>query len=600
MSQPIKPLEEIAEQWFVNRQEHLDYFWAWGNNIPAPGNSSVAFAGLRRTGKTAILHRVFNRLFSEQDLVMPVFITFEEYLYRPGMMTTYDFAEHYFNAYLRSYLAFEYKRPELHQQQWNLGKLSQFAQEVQDKVALDLLADYNLLLNDTLSRFPSMQLARWAINLPKGLAGVETKPTAMFIDEFQLLADVYDPDHDRVIPITNYYQKPSESMVAPMVVSGSSVSLLFGRATGGALSGRLHYHFLDPLEPAFAMILVMRLCQNRNIPADYVFAYAVWQLTQGYPYAIESLVYSKSPAAEHYPNVDALEEVVRFELTHPRGQLFKHYNEEFHKYSKLLNDGQTTKKVMFWATQYPDERIPIKDIAKKIGVKPQDVQESLQKLEELDIVERATWSVYHGPTEPMLKRYIKYQYQYEIEELRIEQAAENVETDVRSELRKMNNIMGHFAEIVVGAVMKGFDGRTLDGPSYFSTPDPVTVPKIYKIDNPWGVIEEGRPKELDLIGEYQGYDEDEGTFTQKAWFVQVKYRKDKVTSTQVQKFLDQIHAVQDAKSYDEVTPWYVSKAGYTEPAKDRLEEEGIYYTDLGQFNGLADVFGLLGFPDKAR
>lgn len=62
-------------------------------------------------------------------------------------------------------------------------------------------------------------------------------PTAVFIDEFQILADVYDPDHDRILPITNYYQKPSESLVAPIVVSGSSVSLLLGRATSGALSG---------------------------------------------------------------------------------------------------------------------------------------------------------------------------------------------------------------------------------------------------------------------------------------------------------------------------------------------------------------------------
>ncbi|MEM7537245.1 MAG: AsnC family protein [Chloroflexota bacterium] len=255
---------------------------------------------------------------------------------------------------------------------------------------------------------------------------------------------------------------------------------------------------------------------------------------------------------------------------------------------------------MFWATEYPDQRIPVQEVAEKIGVKPQEVQESLQKLEELDIVQRVTWSVYHGPTEPMLKRYIKYQYQYEIAELTQEQAAKNIEAEVNSELRRMTNIMGHFAEIVVGAVMKGFDGRTLDGPSYFSMPHPVTVPRFYKIENRWGVIEDGSPKELDLIGEYELYDEEEGTFTSKAWFVQVKYRKDKVTSTQVQEFLNQIHAVQDAKGYDEVTPWYVSRAGYFEPAKDMLEEEEIYYTDLPQFNDLADAFGFLGFPDKVR
>ncbi|MEM7533284.1 MAG: AsnC family protein [Chloroflexota bacterium] len=600
MSQPIKPLEEIAEQWFVNRQEHLDYFWKWGNNIPAPGNSSVAFAGLRRTGKTAILHRVFNRLFNEQDVVIPVFITFEQYLYRPKMITIREFAVHYFTSYVRSYLAFTYRRPDLHQTQANLSELQKLAEEMQDKVVLPLIANYDLQVADKSNPFGATDLAAWLINMPKGQAAIREMPTAVFIDEFQILADVHDPDNDRVVPLTNYYQKPSESMVAPMVVSGSSVSILFGRATGGALSGRLRYRFLDPLDPSFAMLLVTRLCQHRNIPVDYVFAYAILQLTQGYPYAIESLVNSESPAAEHYPNINALDEVVRFELIHPRGQLFKHYNEEFHKYSKLLNDGQTTKKVMFWATQYPEQRIPVKEVAAKIGVKPQEVQESLQKLEELDIVHRVSLSVFEGPTEPMLRRFITYQYDFEIQELAKEQAAKNIELEVRSELRRMTNIMGHFAEIVVGAVMKGFDGRILDGPSYFSTSAPVPVPNIHKIENRWGVIEGGDQKELDLIGEYQGYDEEAEVFTRNAWFVQVKYRNNKVTSTDVQRFFEQIHAIKDVRGYDEVTPWYVSKAGYFEPAKKLLEEEGIYYTDLQQFNDLADAFGYLGFPAKSR
>lgn len=35
-SKPLKPLEEIGDEWFVNRQEYLDLFWEWGNSIPLP------------------------------------------------------------------------------------------------------------------------------------------------------------------------------------------------------------------------------------------------------------------------------------------------------------------------------------------------------------------------------------------------------------------------------------------------------------------------------------------------------------------------------------------------------------------------------------
>jgi len=318
--------------------------------------------------------------------------------------------------------------------------------------------------------------------------------------------------------------------VAPMIVSGSSVSLLLGRATSGALSGRLKTRVLGPLDEGHAADFVQVLGQLLNFEVTEEFIYAVCKLTQGYLFAIESLLTSASPATWGYPKLEALDEVVSFELTHPQGELFKHYNAEFHKYSKLLNDGQTTKKVMFWATQYPDTRVQVKEVAEKIGIKPQEVQEVLQKLEELDIVQRMTWSVYHGPTEPMLNRYIKYQYQYEIEELTAEDATKTLQADVNSELGQMRNIVGRFAEIVVGAVMKGFDGRTLDGPRFFSTPERVNAPRFKHIENRWGVLADDSLKELDLIAEYQLFDPTDETWTEGAWFVQVKYQKEPDTA----------------------------------------------------------------------
>ncbi len=53
-----------------------------------------------------------------------------------------------------------------------------------------------------------------------------------------------------------------------------------------------------------------------NIPLTEEFIYAVWNLTQGYPFAIESLMTSASPATQNYPDPKALDEVVSFELTH--------------------------------------------------------------------------------------------------------------------------------------------------------------------------------------------------------------------------------------------------------------------------------------------
>ena len=175
---------------------------------------------------------------------------------------------------------------------------------------------------------------------------------------------------------------------------------------------------MGPLEEGHAVDLVRTLGAKRNLALPEKFILCRLGANPGLPLCHRKPDDQRIPtAAANYPDLAALDAVVSYELTHPQGELFKHYNAEFHKYSKLLNDGTTTKQVMFWATKYPDQRIEVEEIAEKIGVAPQEVHESLQKLEELDVIQRASISMFKGPTEPMLKRFITYQYDFEIRKL---------------------------------------------------------------------------------------------------------------------------------------------------------------------------------------
>ena len=111
----LNPLPDPTSGLFVNRDYELDLFFLWGTGIPNLIQNSYALAQRaprrRRTGKTAILHQVFNRLFYEQNTsreqkpVMPVYISFSDYLHRGEPITVYEFAEEYLAGYIRSYLA---------------------------------------------------------------------------------------------------------------------------------------------------------------------------------------------------------------------------------------------------------------------------------------------------------------------------------------------------------------------------------------------------------------------------------------------------------------------------------------------------------------
>ncbi|MEZ4736024.1 MAG: hypothetical protein R3E79_53730 [Caldilineaceae bacterium] len=212
-----------------------------GQSHSAAGGFSIAFAGLRRTGKTAILHRAFNRLFTEQERVMPVFITFEPYLYRMKMITTYEVAWELFTGYLRSFLAFRHRSPELHRKIAGLQQLRQFATDAQDEIALKLFDEYDLLLSNDLTRRPSLDQCEWAIHMPRATAGIYQIPTAVFIDEFQLLADVYDPIRIEFCP------SPTIIKALRIVDCAPGCHRVVGFASVGA---RHQWGFVWPLEDA--------------------------------------------------------------------------------------------------------------------------------------------------------------------------------------------------------------------------------------------------------------------------------------------------------------------------------------------------------------
>ncbi len=582
----IEPLEDLVGDLFVDREFELNLIWEWGSNVPPPGRNSIALIGRRRTGKTSILVKAFNRLFYEQTKVMPVFISFSHYLHRQKPITGEEFGEEYLSGYLASYLAFTYQQPALlGNGQPQLWELETYAKQVQDGYALKLLDDYQHAKNSPLLH----TLMQWVINFPMAKARFRNMPTAIMIDEFQVLTNVYNPRNERFYDLTDSFQRASETKWAPLFLSLISISLLVGQALGGLLSGRFKYWYLKPFTREYTYDLVFRLANRHQIKIDDAFAEAIWQLTEGFPYPIECLMTSFSPARQRYPSLDALDEVVTFELTNSAGLLWQHYSEEFDKYSELLNQGQTTKKVLFWATKYPDERIDAKRVAEEVGIELDEVQASLRKLYKADLVEKMGWTLYNGPNDPMLRRYIEYNYRREIDGLPAPEAVKDWKKEYNRLRGRMNNLVREVAEIYVEAVMRAFSGQQVEAKSYFNGDGSIILPNFESLERRGGIINKGLVVEIDVLGEYEKQ--------KKAWVVQVKNTRDKVSPQRVTHFLTQIETLNANKSYDSITGWYVSKHGFTKDATRMLQEANILFSEREGFNKLAKLVGFFGWPE---
>ncbi|MFQ5616973.1 MAG: hypothetical protein ACE5GO_11020, partial [Anaerolineales bacterium] len=285
-------------------------------------------------------------------------------------------------------------------------------------------------------------------------------------------------------------------------------------------------------------------------------------------------------------------EVLTFELIHSHGKLWKHYRGEFLKYSEQLNEGQVVKKVMFWATKYPEKQIDAEQIAQELDVDTGEVQNALHKLYEADIVDDIGWNLYQGPGDPMLRRYIGYNHRREIEKLGPAEAIKDWQEENKTLRGQLSDLKGHMAKVHVGAVMRMFDGREAGGESFFTQAGQVTLPVFETVERRKGAIIEGIPLEIDLIGEWDLAD----GAGRGAWLVQVRYTKKRMGIEPVRRFLAQVEAVARVYAYSRPTCWYICKGGFTSEAAAALQEAGVLYSDRAQFNKLANLFDFFGLP----
>jgi len=592
------PLKESAETWFVNRTEELKFLWKRLSDTPFRGPSqSYALIGLRRTGKTALMHKLFNRLFHEQDKIIPVYISFARFLHRNKPISAKEIADVFLIGYIRSYLAFKYRLPDLFDDDINMNHLRAAVEEQGDKLVPELFHRYDQSLHHPFNKhLRYYNLAHMVVNMPHGQARRNKMATVLFIDEFQVLSDIYDPDRDTYINLCSSFQKTAESDWSPMLVSGSSVSMLKSQALSGALSGRIQHLNTGPLEGSYAVKMIYRLSEYLNLPMTEALAETIYETTFGHPYSIERILFSRSPGIEKLPELEAIGEIVAYELDDTQGALGGHYEDEYGKYVSQLNGDEVARKILYWVTNQPSTPEEPADmhprkIARTLGLTYDEVADALKKLHKIDVITHRSGTTYSGPTDPLLRNYLQYAHYRDIEDLEPADAAAKLRKELNRRQGEINRQVGHLTEIIVAGLLKQFDHRKVEGEPYFGIAGEALLPRPQRVLRREGVVKAGRVHEIDLISEHivytNGSPDNPGLC---AWMISVRNREQSMGVKAVEEFVQDVAIVQREKEYGQLTRWYFSRSGFTEEAKEYLKREGIYFSDLAQFNCLANLF----------
>ncbi|MBI1923915.1 hypothetical protein HYR99_06655 [Candidatus Poribacteria bacterium] len=105
--------------------------------------------------------------------------------------------------------------------------------------------------------------------------------------------------------------------------------------------------------------------------------------------------------------------------------------------------------------------------------------------------------------------------------------------------------------------MTRFDSQRVDGKRFFNTPGKVTLPKFTWVDTRKVKLTSTREYELNAVG----------VVVPKLWVVEVKFTHRRIGVQAIQKFERAAKVASKTWKSPQVTPWYISKSGFTAAAE---------------------------------
>lgn len=571
-------LECMPYEEFCDRVELLRDLENWIKNIAIKKSSSTSIISPRRLGKTVLLERLVNTVFFKPEYhVAPIYYNLGQ-----EKTTLRIFLLNYATTFFRQYISYCLQDPHLYSDgSIILSDLTEYNVNNDDvKLAQEMIAKF-------LKRYENgtneSALNHWIdfIRQPERLAAFSNIKVALIIDEFQEMKfSVYSKDlplDDGAYDLTVSFRRQSQSRDAPMLVSGSAVTMIFKTVMGGALGGRFGFKYVKPLSIPDGAALLHQLVKIYLPTTSITVENAIYTSTQvvGHPYYLYCL--AMSDLEKKFDSKESIDDLIHYEVT--QGKIFGFWQTHFQnnrRYINADNDQELGKKIIYYFIRYNNQPIDITEIAQKIGSSKKAVEEKIEKLYLADLVWR-TEGRYYTFNDICLMRYIQFVYEKDLT---------GIDTIDLSQQGVFNNLKGRFLELIVQVTMMKFNNEEMKG-EYFGKSDFIKVPLFDVVDTRQVKASTTRSFQIDIFAR-------KGTLT---WLCECKYTKTKMGMTQVEKLEEAAEAVGlEAKEADANIPdcqlWLISTGGFTNDVLAYVKNrQDIYCSDKAGINAIFRFYG---------
>jgi len=564
------PLEEKigVPELLVERKREEANFGKWLSWIPKKLAKSRVILARRKSGKTAFVQRIFNRLWNADGAVIPFYFDVADV-----KTSLFELSVKYYCTFASQYISFLERDISLVDYPLSLQEIGEYGRA---KSNTNLTRDVVALLNYQKHRNYGLM---WdtAYSAPHRYASNTELRFLVILDEFQNLSGyIYRNEECKGEPddsIPGSYHNYSESKVAPMLVTGSYVSWLIKIAAKYLHASRLAEWYMDPyLTPEEGLEAVYRYAKVYDEPITNDTALQINRLCMSDPFFISCVMQSKYSARDLSDEAGVIDTVC-YEITDRNSQMQRTWGEYIEMTLSSINDLHS-KNILLHLSKHSDREwtpLELKDYL-QLPLSAEEIRRRLHLLVEADVIERGNSDIrYHGLTDGMLNLILRNRFEEEIST-----HAPPLKKDFRAEVKKLrkdkrslqgmlNNITGQLAEYQLAYDFRARRRFTLS--VYFEGVKDKTELDITDIRiRPTFKRDIERTMEFDVLAE---------SSCGRTVLAEVKKRAEKSGVKIIRDFLDKVQHYQAVFPKQKVLPAVLSVGGFTYQALALCREHSI-------------------------
>ena len=565
---------------FTGRRNELDYFSRWSERIRSKISLSTAILSRRKTGKTALMQRLYNLIFEKNDGVIPFYFEIKE-----GDHWLADFSRDFYLTYIYQYIAFKTRKAEWVQMSQSYQKT--FSEAIKGALEIgEWLAD-DIKNVERLAREkrtgPLWDIAR---DTPWTMGSRRNEFVVQMIDEFQYINSVIYWDEARTIKASNLagtYLHTVEYKNAPLLISGSWIGWLMNDLQR-MLPGRFQYHYMEnlPEDECLEMIYRYALLEDTRVTEETACLMA--QMTEGNPFYISAVFRSKYPGKD-LETEEGLRKTLEFETLHREGLIRGTWLEYINSAFPRIND-KYAKDIVLYLSKHRDRFISRSELKKHLGLDMPDymLDKKMDALLKCDIIEENRFR-YRGIQDNIFDKVFRSRYADDIDKFVTEEASneykalfEKSQEKYKSLSGEHNRYKGAFAEFVIShhliyaAHQKNelFKGMMRNLPDDFAFAEyegvrPYHSPPLYKPEFQLDIFATAKEEEYSLIWE-------------------VKHRQTtKFSIGEAKEFMNKAQELIRLEGIMKYSLFVFSSAGFTRETPDWLKANGIAWSDDGRW-----------------